>query len=101
MDLFLANFITTLFAISAHLLVKKKQLIRPQKSYFAALTIVASFLCCSLLVGALLALIMGELLPLIYVNTFAIKTVFVLVILTIYWIWQAIKIQKNNAKLSH
>lgn len=98
MDLFLANIVTVLFFVSAYLLIKKYRLIRRQKSYFVALSVVASLALSLLFAAICFAFVLGEMLPAIYVHTFAYKAVFVLLALTINWLWQAIK-QQSGRKL--
>lgn len=96
MDLFLANVITVLFFVSAYLLVKKYRVIKPRNSYFTAISVFAGLVLILLLTGVCLAFALGEILPIIYVHTFAYKAVFVWLILAINWLWQTVKQQSGR-----
>ena len=96
MDLFLANVITVFFFVSAYLLVKKYRLIRLRNSYLSAFSVAAGLAVALLLVSFCFALILGAVLPDIYVETFAYKAVFVWLILAINWFWQMVKRQSGS-----
>ena len=102
MDLFLANLVAIIFLVAVFWTVKKSNIIKPQPTYFKALSIFIFMFLLLIIASAIYALTIGFFLPEIYVSTFFYKSIFIIFLTTVYWFSVIIKTQRaaNRNKIS-